>query len=82
MPLRTRDGEFLTMACQGFRSGQPEVLERVSRGEPVDANSFYYRVIGSFETASPKLARLDTVVAVGLGWRTSIGPSYDMFEVL
>ncbi|HET6176964.1 MAG TPA: DUF3237 domain-containing protein [Candidatus Sulfotelmatobacter sp.] len=82
VPLRTQDGEFLTMAYQGFRSGPPEVLERVSRGEPVDANSYYYRVIGSFETASPKLTRLNTVVAVGLGWRTSIGPGYDVFEVL
>lgn len=80
--LRTNDGEFLTMAYQGFRSGPPEVLERVSRGGLVDANSYYYRVIGSFETASPKLARLNTVVAVGFGWRTSIGPGYDVFEVL
>lgn len=34
VPLRTQDGEFLTLAYQGFRSGPPEVLERVSRGEP------------------------------------------------
>ena len=26
VPLRTRDGELLTMAYQGFRSGPPEVL--------------------------------------------------------
>ncbi|PPK41747.1 uncharacterized protein DUF3237 [Trinickia symbiotica] len=82
VPLRTHDGELLTMAYQGFRSGPPEVLAKVSRGEPVDADSYYYRVSGSFETASARLARLNTLVAVAKGWRTSVGPGYDVFEVL
>ena len=82
VPLRTHDGHLLTMAYQGFRSGPPEVLAKVSRGEPVDPDSYYYRVSGSFETASHKLARLNTVVFVARGWRTSAGPGYDVFEVL
>jgi len=53
VPLRTHDGDLLTMAYQGFRSGPPEVLAKVSRGESVDADSYYYRVSGFFETASP-----------------------------
>ena len=82
VPLRTHDGDLLTMAYQGFRSGPPEVLAKVSRGEAVDADSYYYRVSGSFETASQKLARLNTLVVVARGWRTSTGPGYDVFEVL
>jgi hypothetical protein len=82
VPLRTHDGDLLTMAYQGFRSGPPEVLAKVSRGESADADSYYYRVSGSFETASPKLARLNTLVVVASGWRTSVGPVYDVFEVL
>jgi hypothetical protein len=39
-------------------------------------------VSGSFETASPKLARLNTLVVVANGWRTPAGPGYDAFEVL
>jgi hypothetical protein len=82
LPLRTHDGDLLTMAYQGFRSGPPDVLAKVARGETVDAGSYYYRVAGSFETASPKLARLNTLVFVANGWRTSVGPGYDVFEVL
>jgi hypothetical protein len=82
VPLRTNDGELLTMAYQGFRSGPPEVLSKVARGETVDADSYYYRVSGSFESASLKLARLNTLVMVAKGWRTPAGPGYDVFEVL
>jgi hypothetical protein len=39
-------------------------------------------VSGSFETASPRLARLHTLVVIASGWRTSVGPGYDVFEVL
>ena len=70
------------MAYQGFRSGPPDVLAKVARGEAVDPNSYYYRVSGSFETASPVLTALNTVIVVALGWRTSAGPGYDVFEVL
>ena len=82
VPLRTHDGDLLTMAYQGFRSGPPDVLAKVARGETVAADSYYYRVAGFFETASPKLARLNTLVFVANGWRTSVGPGYDVFEVL
>ncbi|WP_395019950.1 DUF3237 domain-containing protein [Dongia sp.] len=82
VPLRTEAGDLLAMAYQGFRSGTAEVLAKVSRGEAVDADSYYYRVSGSFETASPNLARLNTLVIVATGWRTSVGPGYDVFEVL
>jgi hypothetical protein len=58
------------------------VLAKVSRGENVDADSYYYRVSGSFETASHKLARLNTLIVVARGWRTAVGPGYDVFEVL
>jgi len=58
------------------------VLAKVARGETVDADSYYYRVSGFFETASPRLARLNTLVAVAIGWRTSVGPGYDVFELL
>src|SRR5262245_21336036 len=82
VPLSTHDGDLLTMAYQGFRSGPPDVLAKVARGETFDADSYYYRVAGFFETASHKLARLNTLVVVAKGWRTPTGPGYDVFEVL
>ena len=64
VPLRTFNGALLVIAYRGVRSGPSEVLERVARGEAVDPASYYYRVAGSFETASPELVWLNAVVAV------------------
>jgi hypothetical protein len=82
VPLRTVEGTLFVMAYRGVRSGPSEVLERVARGEAVDPTSYYYRVAGSFETASPRLAWLNTVVAVAIGSRPPTGPAYEVFEVL
>jgi hypothetical protein len=82
VPLRTLDGALFVMAYRGVRSGPSEVLERVARGEPVDLASYYYRVAGSFETASPELAWLNAVVAVAVGSRSPTGPAYEVFELL
>ena len=82
LPMQTSDGELLVMAYQGWRSGTKDALDRLSRGEDVDAKDYYYRVACSFETASSKHARLNTIVAVGNGWRVPTGPGYDVYEVL
>ena len=82
VPLRTLDGALFVMAYRGVRSGPSEVLERVARGEAVDPASYYSRVAGSFETASPELTWLNTVVAVAVGSRSPTGPTYEVFELL
>lgn len=51
LPLQTHDGELLIMAYEGFRSGPNSVLEQIARGEAVDHDSYYYRVVGTFETS-------------------------------
>jgi len=82
VPLRTFNGALLVMAYRGVRSGPSEVLERVAHGEAVDPASYYYRVAGFFETASPELAWLNTVVALAVGSRSPTGPAYEVFELL
>lgn len=82
LPLQTSDGELLILAYQGWRSGPKEVLDRLGRGEEVDSGDYYYKVACSFETASEKHARLNTIVAVANGWRVPSGPGYDVYEVL
>lgn len=82
LPLQTHDGELLVMAYEGFRSGPPGVLEKLARGAPLDPDSYYYRVAGTFETSSASLAWLNTLVTVAIGSRSSTGPAYDVFAVL
>lgn len=82
VPLQTSDGDVMIMAYHGWRSGPADILERLGRGETVDPDSYYYRVVCGFEAASGACARLNTVLAVGNGWRLPSGPGYDVYEVL
>jgi hypothetical protein len=57
-------------------------MERVNKGEPVDASAYYFRTAVFFETAAEKYDWLNRVIAVGTGHRPPEGPVYDIFEVL
>ena len=80
--LKTRDDALITMAYRGLRHGPPEVLARLDRGEVVEPTEYYFRVFGTFETASPKYDWLNRLFAVGSGHRLPDGPIYSIFELL
>jgi len=79
--LRTDRGQLLYMSYTGLRSGDPEVLARLGRGEAVPAADYYFRVAIRFETADPNLAWLNRVLAIGVGQRPPAGPTYDVYVV-
>ena len=80
--LKTDDDHLIGMTYRGIRHGDPAVMARVNRGEPVDPSSYYFRIVPFFETASDKYGWLNRIVAVGLGHREPQGPIYRVFEVL
>jgi len=43
--LRTRDGALIYVRNRGVRSGPPEGLARLARGEAVDPASYYFRTV-------------------------------------
>lgn len=49
---------------------------------PVDPARYYLRIAPTFETASPDLAWLNAVLAVGVGERTDFGVRHQLYEVL
>lgn len=53
---RTPEGEHLLLHACGLRTGDPEVLERLGRGEDVDPRDYYFRTTVAIETAAPALA--------------------------
>ncbi|MFJ4046255.1 DUF3237 domain-containing protein [Microbacterium sp. NPDC089987] len=55
---RTAEGELLLLHASGLRTGTPEVLERLARGEDVDPHEYEFRTVVRVETASPRLAAL------------------------
>jgi len=79
--LKTDDGEIIGMPYTGMRHGPKEVLDRIARGEVVKPTDYYLRIMGSFETASPKYGWLNDVLCVGTGHRLPEGPVYQVFEV-
>ncbi len=82
LSLRTDDGALIGMSYRGYRHGPPAVIERLNRGEAVDASEYYFRTVPLFETAAPKYDWLNRIVSVGLGHRPPEGPIYRVFEVL
>lgn len=80
--LKTTDGALITMTYGGMRHGPPDVLERMDRGEDVDASSYYFRTNPVFETASEQYAWINRILAIGIGHRRPDGPIYSVFEVM
>lgn len=79
--MRTDKGQHFYMHYSGVRSGPPEVLARLGRGEAVDPADYYFRIAIRFETGDPELAWLNRVLAVGVGQRPPAGPTYDVYVV-
>lgn len=80
--LETDDGALVHMTSFGLRHGPPEVVAALARGERVDPAAYYFRATPRFETAHPKYAFLNRLVAVATGDRRAEGPIYTIFEVL
>ena len=80
--LRTDDGALISMKSFGLRHGPPEVIAAIGRGEVVDPETYYFRTTPRFDTAHPKYAFLNHLVAVATGDRRAEGPIYTIHEVL
>jgi hypothetical protein len=75
--LQTDGGAFLYVQSRGVRHGSPEVLERLARGEEVDASEYTFRTSTRIETGSRELDWLNRGVFVGVGGR---GPGVVIYE--
>jgi hypothetical protein len=79
--LETDDGALIGMTYTGLRHGPPEVIDALGRGEAVNPNAYYMRVVPVFETSSEKYGWLNRVVAVAHGHRLPTGAIYNVFEI-
>ena len=82
MTLETDDGALIHMASFGLRHGPPEVIAALARGEIMDPSAYYFRTTPRFETAHPKYAFLNRLIAVSSGDRRAEGPIYTIEEIL
>lgn len=62
-------GDLVFVQNQAVRSGPPELMQRLARGEPVDPGQIYFRCQPRFETASKALGWINERLFVGSGVR-------------
>src|SRR3954468_24235094 len=79
--LETNDGALVYVRNEGLRHGPPEVIEKLSRGEPVDPASYYMRTVPHFETGDARYAWLNRLVCIATGARRATSVELEVFEV-
>ena len=79
--LRTDGGDVLFVRSRGVRHGDPEVLARLGRGEPVAPSEYTFRTATEIETVSDELDWLNRGIFVGVAGRQPDGVSYEIYLV-
>ena len=79
--LKTDDGHLLYVQSRGVRHGSADVLERLARGEDVDASEYTFRTSTQIETAAPALDWLNKGVFIGVGGRQPGAVIYETYLV-
>jgi hypothetical protein len=67
--LETDGGDLIYVTNRAVRSGPPELMAKLVRGEPVDPALIYFRCSPSFETAAASLRWITERMFVGSGAR-------------
>jgi len=67
--LELDGGDLVYVRNRALRSGPPELMAKIARGEPVDPAAIYFRCSPSFETASHALRWINERMFVGGGAR-------------
>ena len=79
--LQTDGGALLYVQSHGVRHGSADVLERLARGEDVDASEYTFRTSTQIETAEPQLDWLNKGVFISVAGRQTAGVTYDTYLV-
>ena len=79
--LQTDGGALLYVQSHGVRHGSADVLERLARGEDVDASEYTFRTSTQIETAEPELDWLNKGVFISVAGRQATGVVYETYLV-
>jgi hypothetical protein len=79
--LQTDNGDLLYVQSRGVRHGSADVLERLARGDDVDASEYTFRTATQIETAAPALDWLNKGIFIGVGARWPGGVIYETYLV-
>jgi hypothetical protein len=79
--IETTGGARVYVENTGLRTGPPEVISKLIRGEAVDPALVYFRAAPRFETAEPSLKWLMNALFISAGARAPKGVSLRFYEV-
>ena len=80
--LETDAGERIYVENNAIRTGPPELVARLLRGEPVDPAAIYFRCAPRFEAAAPSLRWMSERLFLGTGARHPRQVVMRFFEVM
>jgi hypothetical protein len=80
--IRTRDGVEIAIINRGLRRASPEIMERMSRGEPVDFARVYFRTAPTFEAPAGPYEWLNRSLFVATAARLPAKVQITVFEVM
>lgn len=80
--LLTRDGVEIAVTNRGLRRASPEIMERMSRGEPVDPALVYFRTVPAFEAPAGAYAWLNASIFVATAARLPDKVRITVLEVM
>ncbi|MDR3531872.1 MAG: DUF3237 domain-containing protein [Rhodopila sp.] len=78
---RLDDGAMVYIVNTGVRFGPPEIMARITKGEPVDPAQVYFRTTPRFETASAGYQWLTRPIFLATGARHPDRVEISVFEV-
>lgn len=79
--LETDAGDLIYVCNRAIRSGAPEALARVQRGDAVAPGEVYSRSAATFETSSRTLGWIADRIFIGAGRRLPDRVEFSFFEV-
>jgi len=79
--LRTDDGALIYAQYGGIFHTSAEIFQQLTSGEAVDDSAYYFRTAPVFETASPRYAWLNRLLAIAYGQRTATRVTYSVDAV-
>jgi hypothetical protein len=80
--IRSKSGALVYVQNEGLRVASPETVARMSRGEAVPLDAYYFRTAPRFETAEPSLKWIERALFVGVAARAPDRVVIGFHEVL
>jgi|SRR4249920_394189 len=79
--IRADDGGLIEVQSDGMRHGPPDVMARLSRGDAVARDEYFFRTLMRFQSGAPAWTHLNRVMALAVGQREAKLVVLDVYRI-